>query len=97
MPPVLKPEQIIKVIEKNGFRFVKQKGSHRKYKKGAVNMTAPILYPLSLKRVPTEVGGCFPQLILAKIVANSALVTVPEGLSLLSDPVTTPMPIIKST
>jgi predicted RNA binding protein YcfA (HicA-like mRNA interferase family) len=33
MPPIMKPEQVIKVLERNGFRFVKQKGSHRKYKK----------------------------------------------------------------
>ncbi len=28
MPPVLKPEQVIKALEKDGFRFVKQRGSH---------------------------------------------------------------------
>ena len=29
----VKPRQIIKVLEKNGFTFVRQKGSHRLYKK----------------------------------------------------------------
>ena len=33
MPPVLRPEQVIIGLENNGFRFVKQRGSHRKYKK----------------------------------------------------------------
>ena len=32
--PVLRPNEIIKVLEKLGFRFVSQKGSHLKYSNG---------------------------------------------------------------
>ena len=32
--PVLKPSEIIRVLEKYGFKFVKQKGSHIKYSNG---------------------------------------------------------------
>lgn len=32
--PVLSPKEIIKVLEKLGFRYVSQKGSHMKYVKG---------------------------------------------------------------
>lgn len=48
MPPVLKPEQVIKVIEKNGFRFVKQKGSHRKYKRDGKTVIIPMHYELAI-------------------------------------------------
>ena len=36
-----KPRQIIKVLEKKGFRFIRQKGSHRLYRKGAIRVTVP--------------------------------------------------------
>ncbi|MCL2165842.1 MAG: type II toxin-antitoxin system HicA family toxin [Clostridiales bacterium] len=42
MPPVLRPEQIIKGLEGNGFRFVKQRGSHRKYKKNGRTVIVPM-------------------------------------------------------
>ena len=32
--PVLPPQKIIKVLEKHGFNFVSQRGSHLKYAKG---------------------------------------------------------------
>ena len=41
MPPVVRPEQVIKALEKDGFTFIKQRGSHRKYKKG--NRTVIVL------------------------------------------------------
>jgi len=39
--PALKPKQAIKVLEKAGFQFVRQKGSHRIYIKGARGVTIP--------------------------------------------------------
>jgi len=36
-----KPRQIIKVLEKEGFRLVRQKGSHRLYRKGSDRVTVP--------------------------------------------------------
>ena len=47
MPPVLKPQQVIKVLESNGFQFVKQKGSHRKYKKSGRTVIVPMHYELA--------------------------------------------------
>ena len=37
----VKPRQIIKVLEKKGFRFIRQKGSHRLYRKGDLRVTVP--------------------------------------------------------
>lgn len=37
----VKPRQIIKVLESKGFRFIRQKGSHRLYRKGELRVTVP--------------------------------------------------------
>ena len=47
MPIILKPEQVIKGLERNGFRFVKQRGSHRKYKKDGRTVIVPMHYELA--------------------------------------------------
>jgi predicted RNA binding protein YcfA (HicA-like mRNA interferase family) len=47
MPPVLRPEQVIKGLEGNGFRFVKQRGSHRKYKKDGRTVIVPMHYEVA--------------------------------------------------
>ena len=47
MPPVLKPEQVIKGLEGNGFHFVKQRGSHRKYKKDGRTVIIPMHYEVA--------------------------------------------------
>jgi predicted RNA binding protein YcfA (HicA-like mRNA interferase family) len=47
MPPVLRPEQVIKALEANGFRFVKQHGSHRKYKNNGKTVIVPMHYELA--------------------------------------------------
>ena len=47
MPIVLRPEQVTKGLERNGFRFVKQRGSHRKYKKDGRTVVAPMHYELA--------------------------------------------------
>ena len=47
MPIVLRPEQVIKGLERNGFRFVKQRGSHRKYKKDGRTVIVPMHYELA--------------------------------------------------
>lgn len=39
--PVLPPDKIIKVLEKNGFKYVSQKGSHKKYVKGGYVVIIP--------------------------------------------------------
>ena len=47
MTPVLRPEQVIKALERNGFQFVKQRGSHRKYKKDGRTAIIPMHYELA--------------------------------------------------
>lgn len=51
----LKPRQIIKVLERKGFTFVRQKGSHRLYKKDNLRVTVPYhnkdLKPGTLKSI----------------------------------------------
>ncbi len=37
----VKPRQIIKVLEQKGFKFIRQKGSHRLYRKEDLRVTVP--------------------------------------------------------
>ena len=50
-----KPRQIIKVLESKGFNFIRQKGSHRLYKKENLRVTVPYhnkdLKPGTLKSI----------------------------------------------
>lgn len=39
--PILKPRQVVRILEKAGFKFVRQKGSHRIYVKERVGVTLP--------------------------------------------------------
>lgn len=39
--PALKPKEVIKILEKAGFKFVRQKGSHRIYLKNNLAVTIP--------------------------------------------------------
>ena len=39
--PALRPKEVIKVLEKAGFSFVRQKGSHRIYVKENMGVTIP--------------------------------------------------------
>ena len=66
MPPVLKPDQVIKGLEKNGFVFIKQRGSHRKYKKDNRTVIVPMHYELAtgiLKSILEQSGLSLDQLI----------------------------------
>ena len=47
MLPILRPEQVIKGLEGNGFRFVKQRGSHKKYKKDRKTVIVPMHYEVA--------------------------------------------------
>ena len=47
MPIVLRPEQVIKGLERNGFSFVKQRGSHRKYKNNGNTVIVPMHYEIA--------------------------------------------------
>ena len=47
MPPAVRPEQVIKALEKDGYCFVKQRGSHKKFKKGNRMVIVPMHYELA--------------------------------------------------
>ena len=55
-----KPRQIIKVLEKTGFKFIRQKGSHKLYRKGSNRVTIPYhnrdLKPGTLKSILKQAG-----------------------------------------
>ncbi len=56
----VKPRQMIKVLEQRGFKFVRQKGSHRLYKKGNIRVTIPYhrrdLKPGTLQSILKQAG-----------------------------------------
>jgi len=67
MPPVLRPEQVIKGLESNGFSFVKQRGSHRKYKKAGRTVIVPMHYEIArgtLQSILEQSGLTLEQLIM---------------------------------
>lgn len=37
----LKPKEIIKILEERGFMFIRQKGSHRLYRKDELRVSVP--------------------------------------------------------
>jgi len=39
--PVLKPREVVKILERAGFKFERQKGSHRIYIKGKLGVIVP--------------------------------------------------------
>jgi len=51
MPKLYSSRQIIRVLEKHGFVFISQKGSHAKYRKiGQLTLTA--IVPAAKKEIP---------------------------------------------
>ncbi|MCL1806462.1 MAG: type II toxin-antitoxin system HicA family toxin [Oscillospiraceae bacterium] len=66
MPPVTKPEQIINGLERNGFRFIRQRGSHRKYRKEGKTVIVPMHYELTkgiLQSIIKQSGLMYEELI----------------------------------
>jgi len=39
--PSLKPKEVARILEKDDFCFIRQKGSHRLYSKGDINIVIP--------------------------------------------------------
>lgn len=52
MPKLYSSKHIIKVLENKGFIFVKQKGSHMKYRKKG-NPALTVIVPAAKKEIPT--------------------------------------------
>ena len=51
MPKLYSSDYIIKVLQKQGFVFISQKGSHQKYKKFD-NSTLIVIVPANRKQIP---------------------------------------------
>lgn len=51
MPRLYSSLYIIRILEKNGFYFVSQKGSHAKYRKGTKEVLT-VIVPNSKKEIP---------------------------------------------
>lgn len=52
MPKFYSPRYIIKVLEKRGFVFISQKGSHIKYRKKIGKETLTVIVPVHSKEIP---------------------------------------------
>ncbi|MFZ5559301.1 MAG: type II toxin-antitoxin system HicA family toxin [Patescibacteria group bacterium] len=52
MPKLYSPRYIIKVLEKRGFIFISQKGSHVKYRKKTSKETLTVIVPVHSKEIP---------------------------------------------
>ncbi|OGG51747.1 hypothetical protein A2704_07015 [Candidatus Kaiserbacteria bacterium RIFCSPHIGHO2_01_FULL_54_36b] len=52
MPRLFSSTQIIAVLQKNGFMFVSQKGSHAKYRKTAGGKILTVIVPANKKEIP---------------------------------------------
>lgn len=52
MPKLYLPKQIIKILEKRGFIFISQKGSHVKYRKKTKKETLTVIIPVHSKEIP---------------------------------------------
>lgn len=56
----VKPRQMIKVLEKQRFTFIRQKGSHRLYRKGELRVIVPYhnkdLKPGTLRNILKQAG-----------------------------------------
>lgn len=53
MPKLYSSKQIIRILEKRGFIFISQKGSHIKYRKKSKKETLTAIIPIHSKEIPT--------------------------------------------
>jgi len=66
MPPVLRPEKIIKGLEENGFLYVSQKGSHKKFRNDGRTVIVPMHYEIArgtLRSILEQAGLTLEQLM----------------------------------
>ncbi|MBU4285186.1 type II toxin-antitoxin system HicA family toxin [Patescibacteria group bacterium] len=52
MPKFLNPRYIIKILEKRGFIYLSQKGSHKKYKKVIKQNALIVIVPMHSREIP---------------------------------------------
>jgi predicted RNA binding protein YcfA (HicA-like mRNA interferase family) len=52
VPELYSSQQIIKTLEREGFAFVSQRGSHVKYRRTEANVILTVIVPAGRKQVP---------------------------------------------
>lgn len=52
MPKLYSSQQIVKTLEREGFAFVSQRGSHVKYRKTDAGVTFTVIVPAGRKQIP---------------------------------------------
>ncbi|HWY18197.1 MAG TPA: type II toxin-antitoxin system HicA family toxin [Solirubrobacteraceae bacterium] len=52
MPKLCSSQQIVKVLEREGFAFVSQRGSHVKYRRIDSDIVLTVIIPAGRKQVP---------------------------------------------
>jgi len=52
MPKLYSSQHIVKVLEKKGFIFISQKGSHGKFRKEVYGKMLTVIVPMGKKQIP---------------------------------------------
>jgi predicted RNA binding protein YcfA (HicA-like mRNA interferase family) len=52
VPKLYSSQQIVKALEREGFVFVSQRGSHVKYRKADGNIVLTVIVPAGRKQIP---------------------------------------------
>jgi predicted RNA binding protein YcfA (HicA-like mRNA interferase family) len=52
VPRLYSSQQIVKSLEREGFAFVSQRGSHVKYRKTGASMVYTVIVPAGRKQIP---------------------------------------------
>jgi predicted RNA binding protein YcfA (HicA-like mRNA interferase family) len=52
VPKLYSSQQIVKTLEREGFAFVSQRGSHAKYRKTGNSIISTVIVPAGRKQIP---------------------------------------------
>jgi predicted RNA binding protein YcfA (HicA-like mRNA interferase family) len=52
VPKLYSSQQIVRALEREGFAFVSQRGSHVKYRKTGASITYTVIVPAGRKQIP---------------------------------------------
>ena len=72
-PPVLKPKEVVAILEKLGFEEVRQRGSHRQYRHAdGRRTTVPFhgsrdISPILLRQIAEDIGLTIEELIQVSV------------------------------
>ncbi|HTA15186.1 MAG TPA: type II toxin-antitoxin system HicA family toxin [Solirubrobacteraceae bacterium] len=70
MPELYSSQQIVKALEREGFAFVSQRGSHVKYRKTDSDVIFTVIVPAGRKQVPR---GTFRSILRQSGLDESAI------------------------